>query len=314
MRLLFSIIVFQLTSVLHSQQLTIEETTEYINNTLNQRISLDVNNDGSFELKQINLDWLLEENGQKEIKKVLVNGRYVKARHRKYEYNYRANVMDIEITKSINTFKEFSLIFKCNNKIPCINDSSKRRNHEDFQIDFIDLSKRDKLFNAFSYLFRLIKDNPDYIDYDDDPFSNQNFKKTFSYITGDISSDRISLMDESGIFYVDIHIFDLKKSFVIDSGASDVLISAEVERELIARDLLKEEDYLDPALYRIADGSVISQRRVVLKEIKIGDFTVNNITASIGASGTPLLLGKSFLDKFSTWSIDNKNKTLLLEK
>jgi aspartyl protease family protein len=203
----------------------------------------------------------------------------------------------------------------CNiNNIPCVQETFYKRNSKDFDITFVEITRRDKLYNAFSYLFWLIMEDPNYISYDDDPFANENFKKTLSYITGIKSSEKVNLTRETGVFYVDVEIFGIKKKFVLDSGASEISLSQNFERELIASGLLKKEDYLEPALYRIADGSIIAQRRVLIREIKIGDFAVKNVSASIGKSNIPLLLGKSFLDKFTKWSIDNENNILFLER
>ncbi|WAC02976.1 retroviral-like aspartic protease family protein [Lacinutrix neustonica] len=97
-------------------------------------------------------------------------------------------------------------------------------------------------------------------------------------------------------------------------GASEISISLNLEDDLISKGLLKKEDYIESGLYRIADGSIISCRRIIIKELKVGNFTIKNVVASIGFKESPLLLGKSFLDNFKKWSIDNDLQLLILEK
>ena len=93
-----------------------------------------------------------------------------------------------------------------------------------------------------------------------------------------------------------------------------MLINQALERKLINDNILKKEHYLTPALYRIADGSIIEQRRLIIPSVTIGDFTIENVHASVGAGNVPLLLGKSVLDKFSKWSINNLTLSLDVTK
>ena len=48
-------------------------------------------------------------------------------------------------------------------------------------------------------------------------------------------------------------------------------------------------------------------------KLKVGNFTVKNLIISVGDENSPLLLGKNFLDKFETWTIDNSKKTIKLK-
>jgi clan AA aspartic protease (TIGR02281 family) len=125
----------------------------------------------------------------------------------------------------------------------------------------------------------------------------------------------VPLINKAGSFEVKINFGNFSKYFILDSGASDILISSNFERELLLEGIIKTENYLTDNYYSLADGSIIKCRRILLNNIKIADFTVNNvIIAVINNSNNSLLLGKSFLDKFSNWAIDNKNSTLYLEK
>lgn len=107
---------------------------------------------------------------------------------------------------------------------------------------------------------------------------------------------------------------NISKCFIIDSGASDTAISSDFERELILEGIIKKENYISDETYTIADGSEIKCRRVKLNNVRIGNFSINNVIVSITNSKSDLLLGKSFLNKFKKWSINNQNSKLYLER
>lgn len=178
----------------------------------------------------------------------------------------------------------------------------------------LDAYSTKKIFNAYKYLFALVKEDGTYKRKDDDPFASGNYNPKTIDIKGNSTSSAIKLEKDNGVYYVWITVGGILKKFVLDTGASDVLLSESTEKELIDAGVIKKENYTTSALYRIADGSVVQCRRLVLPELKIGNYTVTNVTASVGVGSVPLLLGKSFLDKFKRWTIDNLSETLNLEK
>lgn len=124
----------------------------------------------------------------------------------------------------------------------------------------------------------------------------------------------IKLHDNGGVYFADISIDRHRYKAIVDSGASVVAVSSEIERQLLKDRIIKRSDYIEPAKYRIATGRIVTAKRFILPELKVGKLTVKNITCSVVKNKTPFLLGKSFLDLFSKWSIDNQKQTLILEK
>jgi clan AA aspartic protease (TIGR02281 family) len=102
-------------------------------------------------------------------------------------------------------------------------------------------------------------------------------------------------------------------TFILDTGASDVLIPDEVARELESAGKLDRGDFIGTRTYVLADGSKIPSRRVLLRQLTVGDVTVSNVTANIGRPGSPPLLGQSFLSKFASWTLDNERNQLVLK-
>jgi predicted aspartyl protease len=59
----------------------------------------------------------------------------------------------------------------------------------------------------------------------------------------------------------------------------------------------------------MADGSTVPSMRFVIRSLKVGDRTLENVIAPVAGS---LLLGQSFLSRFKSWSIDNRSRALIL--
>ena len=172
----------------------------------------------------------------------------------------------------------------------------------------------EKIRNAFLYLLDLAKQNENYAKVEDeDPFAANNFNYQKFDIISTQNSGNIKLTNENGVYYINVKIESISKRFILDSGASDVLISKSLENELISKGILKREDYLPDGLYKIADGSIIKCRRLLIPKLTIGSFTLKNVRATVNSSDS-MLLGKSVLDKFKSWKINNLTKELEIEK
>ena len=173
-----------------------------------------------------------------------------------------------------------------------------------------------KLANAIVYLLSSAIQNGTYTRDDDDPFAPKNFNASKYNVTGNSNSTRVPLKKFSGVNKLVVAFGDgqLKEEFILDTGAGAVSISKSLEQKLIAQSLLRREDYISPGLFKIADGSIITCRRLIIPKITVGGFSVYNIVAAVSSGNSPLLLGKNFLDKFSSWSVDNSSNTLILNK
>jgi predicted aspartyl protease len=62
----------------------------------------------------------------------------------------------------------------------------------------------------------------------------------------------------------------------------------------------------------LADGSKVPSQRFKIKSLKVGNKTLENVIASIISVKAQILLGQSFLSRFSSWSIDNEKHALIL--
>jgi len=104
-----------------------------------------------------------------------------------------------------------------------------------------------------------------------------------------------------------------KAYFIVDSGAANVQIPEEVAEEMKRAGTLAESDFLGQRRFTLADGSGLQQRVFRLKSLQIGDRTMENVLAAVGAPRSRALLGQSFLRRLSWWKIDNVKNTMEFE-
>jgi clan AA aspartic protease (TIGR02281 family) len=144
------------------------------------------------------------------------------------------------------------------------------------------------------------------------------FKSSNTYNIEDIKGggyrSLISLIDYLGQGYkIKITISGVTKYYLFDTGASDLIIDRDTERELLLKGVLKRENYLGKKEYTLANNQTIQAQEVKVNNVIIGDYTLNNVVIAIIDDGS-LLCGRSFLDKFKKWEIDKQNNFLILYK
>ena len=81
---------------------------------------------------------------------------------------------------------------------------------------------------------------------------------------------------------------------------------------LYQKGLLSQEDVIGVAHSQIADGSIVENMVVNLKEVVIDDrISCPDVKATVSSNvQAPLLLGNEVLDRVATITIDNTNQTL----
>ena len=100
---------------------------------------------------------------------------------------------------------------------------------------------------------------------------------------------------------------------MFDTGATDLTIDSDTERELLLNGTIKRADYIGEKEYELADGKTVTGQIVKVNKITIGNYTVNNVTIAVLKNGS-LLCGKSFLDKFKKWELNKDKMELVLYK
>jgi hypothetical protein len=122
----------------------------------------------------------------------------------------------------------------------------------------------------------------------------------------------IPLTRDGGVYRVQATIDGwLVRSFIVDSGAADVQVPAEVYFALLSRGEPVPR-FLPGGSYRLADGRVVQSSRFLIRRLRIGDHEFPDVAASIAEQGAPLLLGQNVLARLGAWSIDNRRAMLVL--
>ncbi|MSP30460.1 MAG: hypothetical protein EXR09_08470 [Acetobacteraceae bacterium] len=98
--------------------------------------------------------------------------------------------------------------------------------------------------------------------------------------------------------------------FIVDSGASDVSVPADVVRTLVRTGTITDGDFVGEQTYVLADGSKVKSKTFRIRSLKVGDHVLQNVMGSVEGIDSSLLLGQSFLSRFRKWSIDNTQETL----
>jgi clan AA aspartic protease (TIGR02281 family) len=125
---------------------------------------------------------------------------------------------------------------------------------------------------------------------------------------------RVPLKMDGGTFIVPVQINGaMTLDFVIDSGASDVSVPADVVSTLMRAGAIREPDFIGENTYVLADGSKTKSTTFTIRTLKVGNTVLENVKGSVASSQGSLLLGQSFLKRFKSWSIDNTKQELLLE-
>jgi clan AA aspartic protease (TIGR02281 family) len=100
--------------------------------------------------------------------------------------------------------------------------------------------------------------------------------------------------------------------FLLDTGATDLVIPADVALTLIRAGALTSNDFIGKSRYSLANGSEEVSDRMIIREVQVGEHAVRNVTASISPPQGEPLLGQSFLSKFGAVTLDYKRLVLIL--
>lgn len=123
----------------------------------------------------------------------------------------------------------------------------------------------------------------------------------------------VQMTQFAGTYNVPVRINDqITLNFVVDSGAGEVQIPSDVIFTLIRTGTISDADFLPSATYSLADGKTAEYERVSIKQLQVGDQILYNVVAIVGKVEGVLLLGQSFLQRFTSWSINNGAHTLIL--
>lgn len=98
---------------------------------------------------------------------------------------------------------------------------------------------------------------------------------------------------------------------IFDTGCSGVTLSIAEVYVLAKQGCISAEDIDGYGYSTIADGSIVQNMIINLKQIQIGELVCYNVRASVSDNeNAPLLLGNGVLNQVESFSTDNINKTI----
>lgn len=125
----------------------------------------------------------------------------------------------------------------------------------------------------------------------------------------------VPFRNENGVKYVQVKVNGVGFEMIFDTGCSGALISVAEANYLYQKGKLTQDDILGTAQSQIADGSVVENMVVNLKEVVINDqILCPNVQATVSNNiNAPLLLGNEILDRLATIKIDNEQEALIFK-
>lgn len=122
----------------------------------------------------------------------------------------------------------------------------------------------------------------------------------------------VPFVEKSGVKYVEVSVNGFNFEMIFDTGCSTTLISAAEANYLYQKGYLKDSDILGSTKSQIADGSIVDNMVINLKEVIIANrISCKNVVATVSSnSNTPLLLGNEILNRAASYIVDNENKVI----
>jgi clan AA aspartic protease (TIGR02281 family) len=141
----------------------------------------------------------------------------------------------------------------------------------------------------------------------------EQFAKRQLQPRADIDQESITMEKEGGIFVVPVQLNGaITLPAIVDSGAADVTVPADVVLTLMRTKTISANDFLQEKTYVLADGSEMPSQQFRIRSIKVGNRVVEDVIATITSVRSKILLGQSYLGRLKSWSIDNDKHVLNL--
>ncbi|MDB5174189.1 MAG: hypothetical protein JWN51_2962 [Phycisphaerales bacterium] len=115
---------------------------------------------------------------------------------------------------------------------------------------------------------------------------------------GDVSSDTIPIKHENEVPTVEVTLNGTTtREMIVDSGASMVCLTADLAKQLKMNPTDKDQTIS----FKMADGKVVEAKLMVLKSVRVGQFTVEDVECAVlppSLVAAEPLLGGTFLNNF----------------
>lgn len=118
-----------------------------------------------------------------------------------------------------------------------------------------------------------------------------------------------------GVKSIPVKLNGVTMNMIYDTGCSGLHISLNELQTLAKNGKVCQEDVLGVSYSTIADGSIVQNGLINIKQIEIGSgdelIKLENVQASVALNqDAPILLGNAVLDELASVEVDNVEKTI----
>ena len=150
-------------------------------------------------------------------------------------------------------------------------------------------------------------------DYEEDSIEEYDVPQSTTVTYNTDEEVAVPFVEQGGVKLIDVTVnrqFTVK--MILDSGCSSTLISIAEAEYLYEKGCITQDDILGKTQSQIADGSIVENMVINLRELVIGGQIVcTNVTAVVSSNTqAPLLLGNEVLNRAPSYSVDNQHKVI----
>lgn len=122
----------------------------------------------------------------------------------------------------------------------------------------------------------------------------------------------VPFTEQDGIKLIPVSVNGMSLKMVFDTGSTFTQISIAEAKYLYDKGCLTEDDFVDYAKGQLADGSIVENMVVRLKEVIIDEkITFNDVLATVSDNNeAPLMLGNEILDRTASVEVDNESQVI----
>lgn len=117
---------------------------------------------------------------------------------------------------------------------------------------------------------------------------------------------------QGGVRYIQVKINNCTEfPMIFDTGCSGMAISMLELATLVKHGYITDEDIIGSTSAQIADGSIVEETVVNLRNVKIGEYECADVYATVAKSmAAPLLLGNGALKNVQRFQVDDDNRVI----
>jgi len=121
-----------------------------------------------------------------------------------------------------------------------------------------------------------------------------------------------------GVKTIPVKLNGVSMDMIFDTGCSGMSLSLNELQTMAKNGKISNTDVIGTTASTIADGSIVEQGLINLKEVQIGGedgIVLNNVEAAVALNQqAPVLLGNGVLDEVASVEVDNVNKKIKFKR